>query len=445
MKIILIPSNTDLNRGDQALVWESIRLIEEVCDDPEISLMRGDDKRQYAQTERLGFPFIPKILKHPGRIFSKQKHIRYSLFEMLIMGIVAIYDFILSFMLLVRCRCVNKLALLLMSDDSHKAYSAFKNCDAVFVKGGGFIHSYGAITDAYQIYYLLYYFLVAIRFKKQIFVLPNSIGPLKSRLARLLACYVLRKCTYVSVRESVSEKFLLSQNLNVSIHRHADLGFFLTSDENFDANAYLVEHGVDTSLPIVGITLRPYRFPGEINPEKKYTNYITSIVAFCHYLEERKIQIVLFSHTLGPGAHENDTIAINEVSNMLDKQHVKHIRIEDEELDCRQVMTLYSKFNYLVGTRFHSVIFAQNSYVPTIAISYGGNKGIGIMEDVGLSEFSIPMSEMSKERIIDLFKNLTNERIRVENQLKKCRTDINEDRLKMINEVKEILDNKAFI
>lgn len=29
-KVILIPSNTDLNRGDQALVWESIRIIEDV-------------------------------------------------------------------------------------------------------------------------------------------------------------------------------------------------------------------------------------------------------------------------------------------------------------------------------------------------------------------------------------------------------------------------------
>ncbi len=443
MKIILIPSNTDLNRGDQALVWESIRLIEEVCDDPEISLMRGDDKRQYAQTEKLGYPLLPKILKHPGRVFSKQKHIRYSLFELLVMGIVAICDFVLSFMLLVKCRLINKFALLFMSNDSRKTYLAFRNCDAVFVKGGGFIHSYGAITDAYQIYYLLYYFLVAIRFKKQLFVLPNSVGPLRSKLARLLACYVLKRCTYVSVRESVSKRFLLAQKLNVPIYRHADLGFFLTCDEKFNANMYLIEHGVNLSVPIVGITLRPYRFPGDSNPEKKYENYIMSVVSFCHYLEEQKYQIVLFSHTLGPGAHENDTIAITEVSNLLDEQNIKHVMIEDEELDCRQVMALYSKFNYLVGTRFHSVIFAQNSFVPTIAISYGGNKGIGIMEDVGLSEFAIPISEISAERIVILFKKINNERERVGHQLKKSRIDINNDRTRMINEVKGIINNKT--
>ena len=29
-KVLLLPNNTDLNRGDQALVWESIRLIEDI-------------------------------------------------------------------------------------------------------------------------------------------------------------------------------------------------------------------------------------------------------------------------------------------------------------------------------------------------------------------------------------------------------------------------------
>ena len=65
-KVILIPGNTDLNRGDQALVWESINIIKDVYDSPEIILMKGDDHRQYAQTEKLGYPMIDTILKHPA-------------------------------------------------------------------------------------------------------------------------------------------------------------------------------------------------------------------------------------------------------------------------------------------------------------------------------------------------------------------------------------------
>ena len=178
-KVILVPGNTDLNRGDQALVWESINIIKDVYDDPEVILMKGDDHRQYAQTEKLGYQMINAILKHPARIFSKRQHIRYSVLDIILIVLVAVFDLIGSSLLLVHCRWINQFALFFMSDASKEAFNAFRTCDAVYVKGGGFIHSYGAVTDAYQMYYLLYYILLAIRHKKDVFVLPNSIGPLK--------------------------------------------------------------------------------------------------------------------------------------------------------------------------------------------------------------------------------------------------------------------------
>lgn len=438
-KIILIPGNTDLNRGDQALVWESINVIKDVYDNPEVILMKGDDHRQYAQTEKLGYPMIHTILKHPARIFSKRNHVNYSALDIFFIGVVALFDLMVSSLLLVRSRWINKLALLFMPIESKETFEAFRSCDAVFVKGGGFIHSYGAVTDAYQMYYLLYYILIAIRHKKKIIVLPNSIGPLNSKLAGWLADYVMNHCAYLSVRESVSEQFLVSRkSIKIPVHRHADLGFFLTSDDTFDPLSYLSAKGIDLSSPIVGITLRPYRFPGDNEPEKKYERYINSFVTLAVHLERKGYQVVLFSHTLGPSAHENDTLAVKEVSSLLDKQGVKHVSIEDFELDCRQVMAIYSKFSFLIGTRFHSVIFAQNNFVPTIAIAYGGNKGVGIMKDTGLPEYSIPIDSISGNKLTILFDMLEKEKIKIQDKLRENRAVITIDRNKMIKEIIEI-------
>jgi colanic acid/amylovoran biosynthesis protein len=440
MKIILIPGNTDLNRGDQALVWESIRLIEDACEDADITLMKGDDLRQYSQTEKLGYPLIHTVLKHPGRFFNKRKHVRYSVFDIAVMGLVAVFDFFLSSALLVRCRFVNYLAQRFFPKNSRETLAKFRNCDAVVVKGGGFIHSYGAITDAYQIYYLLFYMLLAIRYGKKLLILPNSIGPLKNGIARRLAIYVMNHADYVSVRESVSNDYLLSmKSLHSHIYHHADLGFFLNASAGFDAIDYLKNHGVDTSKQMVGITLRPYRFPGDANPEEKYRNYIDSVVALVQKLLEKRYQIILFSHTLGPGAHENDTLALEELSAILDERNLPYKFIEDVALDCRQVMSIYSHFTFLVGTRFHSVIFAQNSFVPTIAISYGGNKGVGIMKDAGLDDYSIPMGEISSERLVSAFERLETDRNEVIEQLRQHRNELENDRDIMVNEVKKVL------
>lgn len=440
MKIIIIPGNTDLNRGDQALIWESIRLIEDACEGAEITLMKGDDHRQYSQTEKLGYPMTCTVLQHPGRFFNKSKHVRYSALDIAVMGMVAVFDFILSSALLVRCKLINHIVQRFMSKESRETLAKFRDCDAVVVKGGGFIHSYGAVSDAYQIYYLLFYMLLATSYGKKLLMLPNSIGPLKNGIARKLALYVMNHCDYVSVRESVSKDYLLSmKSLHSHIYHHADLGFFLHASTEFDAIDYLKNCGVDTSRPMVGITLRPYRFPGDTNPQEKYKNYIDSVVALVKNLFEKHYQIILFSHTLGPGAHENDTLALKELSEILDMQSIPYVIIADFALDCRQVMSIYSHFTYLVGTRFHSVIFAQNSFVPTLAITYGGNKGVGIMKDAGIGDYSIPMGEISSEKLISTFKRLETERNIVIEQLKQYRSNLDFDRICLIEEIRKVL------
>lgn len=438
--MILIPGNTDLNRGDQALVWESINIIKDVYDSPEVVLMKGDDHRQYSQTEKLGYTMIHYILKHPARFFSQRQHIRYSVLDIFLIGIVALFDFVTSSLLLIRSKWVNRFALLFMSKDTKRSFETFRTCDAVYVKGGGFIHSYGAVSDAYQMYFLLYYIFLAIRHKKKIVMLPNSIGPLKSKLAGWLADYALNHCTYLSVRESASEQFLLSRrSIKVPVNRHADLGFFLTLDDKFDTTSYLKSYNIDISKPTVCITLRPYRFPGDAEPEKKYNNYIHSMSSLISHLANKKYQVVLFSHTLGPGAHENDTIAVKEVSSFLEGNSIKHVCIEDPFLDCRQVMAIYSRFTFLIGTRFHSVIFAQNSFVPTIAIAYGGNKGTGIMKDSGLSDYSIPMNDLNENKIIAMFNKLESNIYEVQYILREQRVKINNDRGKMIKNIQTVL------
>ena len=113
----------------------------------------------------------------------------------------------------------------------------------------------------------------------------------------------------------------------------------------------------------------------------------------------------LFAHTLGPSAHENDELAIKDVASKLDEKNDYDI-IKDYQLNCYDMMKLYSKCTFFIGTRFHSVIFAQNQNVPTIAISYGGNKGSGIMGDLGFSDFVINISAVNTTSLANTFEKL---------------------------------------
>lgn len=436
-KIIIVPGNTDLNRGDQALIWESVRLVKEVYGpETEIFLIesgnnREDVRLQTWQTAALGFTFLKPVLKHPGRrrAGKKTKTIYYSKWDIVFWGVQAIVDLFVAVLLLSKISFFYFLGKCALTEKERQTLKAFEEADAVYVKGGGFIHSYGKVTDAYLTFYSLFLPLLAFRYRKPVFVLPNSIGPLKNKWSFWLAKKVLKECCFLAVRESISAGFV-ERELGISCLRYPDLGYYLTSSD-IDVSAYLQKWNIPLSSPKVGITLRPYRFPDSLNPEKQYASYISSIVDFVIYLKDNGYYPVFVAHTLGPSAHEDDRVAIRDVICRI-PPGLEFGYIHDYNLNCKDVMSLYGSFDVFVGTRFHSVIFAQNMNVPTLAIAYGGNKGEGIMEDLGMEDFVISIEKVSGLELCNLFQKLISQKDIWMNKLSEIRKELAEKREDML-------------
>lgn len=445
-KALLIPSNTDLNRGDQALVWESIRIVEDVYGKDKIEcVLMGDISSRDAylqnrQTRNLGYRMIDTILKHPGRKFAVRRgdSISYSKTTMVQWGLQAIVDYIRTRMLLSPNPFIRNFGKLFLSDKQKLIVNEFQEAESVFVKGGGFLHSYGPITDSYLMYFSTYHIRLALALGKKVIILPNSIGPLKNSVAKHIVLKCLRECALVTVRENISKKCL--EDFGIDSKCFPDLGFYLKSTEH-EMSSYLQKNGVPTDAKKVVITLRPYRFSGSSNHDELYKNYVSGVKNLVDYLVESGYHITFIAHTLGPSSHENDSIAIKEVMNLLSSETLSSVTfIEDFNLNCRDIEKIYSYYDYMVGTRFHSVIFSLNMYVPSIAISYGGNKGKGVMKDLGNSDFSIDMDKIQENTIVEMFKKLTNQKMEYIENLKVKRTCFDKERLAFVNTIRETLN-----
>lgn len=442
-KILVVPGNTDLNRGDQALVWESIRIMENVLPNPQVYLYESganeQEKRlQKQQSLGLGYHFIQRILQHP-RVKNKSatKEIKYSKLVYLKWGVTAIVDLVSTLMLISRFPFLNWLGRLTLTKDQKRSLDLFPELSALVVKGGGFLHSYGKISDAYVMYYFLFDLMLAHRYRVKTIILPNSIGPLKNRLAKRLVEKVIAKSSYVSVREDVSRSFLKEQ-LKMDVPTIPDLGFFLEGSKN-DYSAYLKERGFDKTKKNIAITLRPYRFDGHVNADELYVNYLNEINKFINSQVARGYDVSLIAHTLGPSAHEDDRLALKDVYNSIaqaDKGNV--IYLEDFELNSRQLQKIYSHYDLLVGTRFHSVIFALNEKIPAIAIAYGGNKSYGIMGDIGLPQFVLGIESVSAERLNQLVNKIEIERIDYINKLTDYQVTLVAEREKLVQSLRTI-------
>ena len=225
-QILIVPSNTDLNRGDQSLTWESINIAKELYPDGKIFLYKSVEK--YAdgvnvneQTIRLGHSFLTRLLSHPKRSDSKRE-VRYSRIRVFKWGLRGFSDLIRTSLLLFPSKVVNKCAYYLLSNEQKKTYDKFLNLDCIIVKGGGFLHSYGGLFDPYIMYFQLFDVLLANRLNKRIIILPNSIGPLKNSIASKVVLYSLSKCNFVFTREGVSHNFLTEAGIKNTIS--PDLG-----------------------------------------------------------------------------------------------------------------------------------------------------------------------------------------------------------------------------
>lgn len=418
---VVIPSNTDLNRGDQALVWESVRLSQEAGLTGKYFLFASGETdeeidMQTRQTRELGHDFLAPILRHPGRGGSTGRHGHFYAKQQIIQwGLRALFDGTSSSTLLCDRAFVRSFGKLFLDNDRRRTFEIMSAAKAVIVKGGGFIHSYGGLTAPYHIYYMLFHILLALKLGRPVIVMPNSFGPFEGLFVADMTRSVLSKCDAVVARESISAREL-GTLLGRDVPVFPDLAFFLEQSESSRMRDYLLSNGVPLgSVPCVGITVRPYRFPKSQAPLEEYRSYVNAIAGFIKWLSDEGYHAVLVAHTMGPGAHEDDRVAINDI--VAASQTMSYSIIEDQHLTCRDLKTLYGQLDFLVGTRFHSIIFAMSLGVPSLAVAYGGNKGQGIMGDLGLADYVIPIEGLTLSHLKAKFCDLVANEAKIKGQM----------------------------
>lgn len=439
MKAIIVPGVTDLNKGDQALVWESYRLVKDTGLYNEVFILNSGDTIEEKillckQSENKGFKMVENILKHPRRgKHNNEEHIKESKIELLSQVKNAGFDFLSTKLLIEVC---NNLPLVkkLYSSKVYNTVKHFSEADAIFVKGGGFIHAYGEKTAPYLMWYFLFYVRLAQKLGKKVIFFPNSFGPFEGFTVKSQIKSVFEKLSLTYAREHVSADSL-SNLLNKKIPVEMDLGFFLEKGSQEKAEEILRKYNLSKDDKIIGLTIRPWRFPGLDNPEYLYEKYLESVAVLVSHLINKQYKVVLCNQSLGPNSHEDDRNAIKDLLKLVDNSNVIWL---NENLTCEDLKAVYSNFYFFVGTRFHSIIFSLTSLVPSIAIGYGGNKAKGIMGEFRLDDYVVQIQDVEPELLIQMFDKAILNYDMIKSKLNDSMKLVTESRSRMILDIQNL-------
>ncbi len=438
---IIVPGVTDLNKGDQALVWETHRLVQDTnCFDQIYIVSTGDTPQEHellcGQSEAKGYQLVETLLKHPRRgQHNEAEVIKESAVSFLRLAFRAVLDFCSQWLLLLICRS-ESLVSFFYSAKTVQSVRQFRAAEVLFVKGGGFIHAYGEKTAPYLMWFFLFYVRLGKALGKKVVFLPNSYGPFQGFTVAKQVKSVFATLDKVYAREALSAQ-KLGELMGESIQVSPDLGFYLQMDASAAALQLLARYNLDPSTQkLVGITIRPWRFPGLPNPESLYANYLQSVQTLAKHLVDSGYQVVFCNQSIGPNAHEDDRNAIREILKDWNHPAVHWI---DENLPCDVLKAVYSHFYAFVGTRFHSVIFSLTSCVPSIAIGYGGNKAKGIMADFNMPEYTIPIEVVSADKLVKMFATLKISHAQIQTQLAEQNELLQLKRAELLVELKTLI------
>lgn len=429
---LILPGCDDTNRGDQALIWETFRIAQDAGYVGDYYMVAT--KECALQSKKIGINRINYILPHPSEKIKDSNNLKYGLNLKIKWAFASIGDLICAIALL--NGTLRKFIKPILGKKKRDSLEVFEKADAAFVKGGGFLHAYGGIVDLYKIFFFVYHMLLADALQIPVYVLPNSFGPFKDPISKKLFKLLMKKSKFISARESVSSDYI-KEIFDKDIYTTNDLAVYLESDKTMDLEKKFKEHGLPfESDRLVAITVRPYRFPGSDTPQALYEKYQKAIAEFIMQISRNGYVPVLVEHVYSENIHERDMSCIEDVMKLLDKQTKCYV-FNDLSMNSKQMKAFYGHFRFIVGTRFHSVIFSMLEEVPAIAITYGGNKGIGIMKDLGLQNYTIAIDSISESELINKFNQLLHNEKQIKEILHEYKRKSENDRIRLIEKLQD--------
>lgn len=405
------------NLGVSALAWSAINLLHRKWPGSDVSLLKGRSRSKVPVIFKdisMEIPFWP--IRYSPKLFMAN-HIIWMLLAVSLIKFFPIFKKLL----------VKKGSTL----------EAIYRADVFADIAGG---------DSFSDIYGMQRFIIGYLTKrlcqltgKPFIMLPQTYGPFKSPVVRLLARRVLKRATRIYSRDKAgmavvkgligeTDKLALSPDmafvLESKVPKQAAIGneqLAMSSDtQNLDFaslnNHFLTEliFGEKESQ-VIGLNVSGLLYNGgytgknEFGIKCEYKNLVERIVRYFIGLPETNVLLV--PHVVSEGVNvEDDLIACHQVRDGLsddirEKVFIAEPGMEQPSFDQCEIKYIIGKCDFFMGCRMHATIAAISQFVPTVGLAYS-KKFAGVYDTVEIADCVVDLREMDNGQVLDRVKVL---------------------------------------
>jgi colanic acid/amylovoran biosynthesis protein len=265
--------------------------------------------------------------------------------------------------------------------------------------GGGYLRAKNDLVSTILLLLLVHQIWLAKVLGKPVYLYAQSFGPYPWRTQRTIASLGLRCADLILVREGKSRALL------------GQLGLIGERIVQVPDSAFRFSPRVSPSfrpLPLlgtrrhceqlIGITVRSWL------PDSTQQDYERAMAEFIDCLSQRDdLRVAVIPQVTSAEQNDDDRVTGRRIQQMLKRRG--NAVFLDDRFTHHEITSLFAELDYLVGTRFHSVIFALTAGVPALAIEYE-HKTSGVMSELGLEEWVLGIEDVTADRLMTLFERL---------------------------------------
>lgn len=390
MKIYISNLFSIENKGDAAILLVLLKQLKKICPKADLVIETAD------------WPFQPPrenvhmVSSALYQIVYKEKTLGRRMNNLLRFYLAFLFWFILSFF-------SKRIADIFFPTSLKPVYQQIEESDVVIATGGGYLRGKKGFGDFVILSLHAVSYLVAMRLGKPLLLFSQSIGPFTNLLSRTFAKLVLGYADCIIAREGVTVSILKELGIPSShIVQSIDSAFLFSTTQKTTMKNYLIHKGFNNSSTKVGITVK------RCLDTQKQASFESEIAKFITYLQDQSnVQVFLVPQTTSPLHNDDDRVVQNRILNHLETP--RDVIVLNRNYTATQIKGIYENLDFLIGTRMHSAIFALTGYVPVIALEYE-HKTRGIMRDLGLEEWVLPVGEVTATKLISLYKNVAHQK-----------------------------------